>query len=313
MKKILEAIDNRLNPELFAKSYNKPHIAGWIKRNYESGHWSKDDYIKIIKWVEDKNPNLENFDFKSALQLANGHIDSIKRTDFNQDPKINFKNQLIKFENGKEWHEIKAPDCNGIINKLMYDCSDELKLVHDEKTQAWALIDDQENVLCIAINNDNFLKIIGRLGNDPENCHDEIHSLCVRKGFHLSPHSFSHEELVDAIKSKVLNVDSVNDIEGLIKKLKPQEVIDCGLLKYCHYCNLSNMFYVYLKCEQDCILKYIMASLLSHGLTKGALYHTVKNVINKRPDLMKEFTINSADSRPYVELMNRYQKEIIEL
>jgi hypothetical protein len=313
MKKILEAIDSRLDPELFAKSYNKPHIAGWIKRNYESGHWSKDDYAKIIKWVENKNPNLENYDFRSALQLANAYVSSIKKNNFDANSKINFKNLLIKFENGKEWHEFKSPDCNGIIHKLMYDCSDELKDVHDEKAEAWALIDDQENILCIAINKNDSLKIIGKLGNNPIDCHDEIYSLCVRKGIQLSPHSFSYNELVDAIKSKIINIENVSDIKGLIEKLKPQDIIDCNLVKYCHYCNLSNMFNIYLKSKQDCIIKYIMASLIAHGLTDGALYHTVKDLINKRPELASEFSIQSTDSRPFIELMDKYQKEIIQI
>ena len=85
MKKILESINDKLDSESFAKSYNKPHIAGWIKRNFESGNWSKDDYDKIVKWIDHKNPNLENYDFKSALSLADAYVKSIRGDNFSND------------------------------------------------------------------------------------------------------------------------------------------------------------------------------------------------------------------------------------
>ena len=313
MKKILESINDKLDSESFAKSYNKPHIAGWIKRNFESGNWSKDDYNKIVKWIDHKNPNLENYDFKSALSLADAYVKSVRGDNFSNNVDVTFKNLVMKFDSGKEWHKFGTADCNGVIHKLMYDCSDELHGVFEGKIEAFALIDDQENILCIAINEGDHLRIIGRLGNDPINCHDEINSLCVRKGMPLSHHAFSYEEMVDSLKSKLIDINNIKDIKGFIGKLKPQDIVDCNLIKYCHYCNLSNMLSIYLKCKQDCILKYIMASLVAHGLTKGTLYKTVKQMINNNPEFVKEFTVESGDSRPFVELMNKYQSEIIKL
>lgn len=313
MKKILESINERIDSDAFAKSHGKPHIAGWIKRNHDSGNWSRDDYDKIVKWVDDKNPNLENYDFKSALILAKNHVKSIQKNNFNNNAEVNFKNKMMDFKNGKEWHKINSSDCNGIINKLAYDCSNELRDVYDGKKEAWALIDDQENVLCIAISEEDSLRIIGRLGTDPTNCHDEINALCVRKGVPLIHHAFSYEEMIDAIKSKVINIDNVKDIKEFIGKLKPQDIVDCNLTKYCHFCNFSNMLSVYLKCKKDCIVKYIMAGLIAHGLTKGVLYNTVKQIINNNPEFSKEFIVDTTDSRPFTELMNKYQSEIIKL
>lgn len=314
MKKINETINSRLDSESFAKSCNKPHIAGWIKRNHELGHWSKNDFSKIIKWVDEKNPNLENYDFKSALHLADTYLNSIKKTNFDRNAEINFKSPIIHFENGKEWHKINKEDCNGVIHKILYDCSDDLREVHSGTQEGWILIDDQESILCIAINDNNNLKIIGRLGKDPTDCYNEINTLCVRKGLPLSPHAFSYEELIDAIKSKIIDINSINNVSEFIKKLKPQDIIYCNLTKYCHYCNYSDMLYIYLKTKQECILKYILAGLIVHGLTKGSLYETVKNLVNKNPNTAKEFMIKDAvDSRPFIDLMDKCQKEIIKL
>ncbi len=307
---LIDIISEQLDSELFSKSYNKPHIAGWIKRNHELGHYSKNDYIKIVKWVEDKNPNLENYDFRSALALADAYVKSLKKNNFSDSADIKFNNLIFKFDNGKEWHSFGSKDCNGIIHKLAYDCSSELRQVYSGSNEAYVLIDDQENVLCIAINDGKGLSIIGKLGNDPINCHNEIHYLCVRKGMPLNINSFSYDELVDAIKSKVINVD--DNVKDIMKRLKPQDVVDCKLLRYCHFCNLSNMLSIYLKCGQDCIVKYIMASLVYYGLTKSALYGTVKQIINDR-NLGKDFAIDSSDSRPYLDLIDKYQSEIIKL
>lgn len=309
-KKYIKLIESRLtDPESFAKSFGAEHIHPWIIDQYKKGFNSHKDYEQIVKWVIDNNPNIDDLDFNTALRNANNYFDSKKKSNFDPYMEVHSGNVLIDFDNGNKWINIDNNDIDGVVNRLQFDCYGDLKDVDN----CWALIDPQENFLCVAYCLSNKIGVIGKMGSYP-NFHDEIKSLCVRKGFDLVPEAFNNSSLVGAIKIKQLNIDGVRDKRSVMSRLSPNDIIDCNLLSYAHYCPIKTIYELYKMTSHDCLLVYAFCYLICNNNMDSKAYKILKNEVNNNENVRSIFNhIDGSDSRAYSKVMEESISEIINL
>ena len=312
--KIKNLIETRLDPEKFADSLNCQILKPWIIQQYNKGHQSKSDYKTIINWYNNNNPTIEKYTFHDALKTAQKYINSLKKNSgFDKNVNINSENHELEFDDGKYWNIIAPEDCNNIIHRLNYDCSQELKPVLDNETQGWALFDSQDNLLCIAINNNNKLLIIGQLGKIP-NRPTEINKLCIKKGFKPTPECYNNQQLPNALLKGLIDIRDIEDYRPLMKRLDIKSIIDCKLLNLAHYCSLSTILELYIKTRKQCLLQYIICACICQNLTKSEIYNKAKQYLNNHPDLISKINkIKGNDTRPYYDLLEKAQTEISEL
>jgi hypothetical protein len=309
---LLEKINAKLNDnaEEFASLFSMPRISPWIIQQFNKGYKSINDYKKIIKWVTNNNPNLNDFDFNSALKRAESFLANYSNNHYDPYMELYSNDIALKFDDGKKWLIINKEDCNAICHRLQYDCSDYLREVYNNNNMCWALQDPQDKTICIAIINDNSLKIIGQFGDKPSGCHEEIKRLCVLKGIELPIEAYNHNQLIKALANGEININNI-DIRETMKRLSPIDIINCNLLNYSHYCNIETIYKLYNKTKHDCLLKYAMAYLISYGLTKTKAYRTIKIAVSNNKNIANFISsINDHSTSKWHQIMDDSLQEI---
>lgn len=296
----------------FANSFGLPRISPWIVQQYNKGHQSYKDYEEIVQWVTNNNPNIDEYDFHSALVQAKSFCNNARKTGFDPYVDLQSKNKILELENGKYWLSIGPEDCNAICHRLKYDCSNELKGVIDSKYNCYALQDPQDNTLCIFLDCEP-CKIIGQFGNGVSGYHEEIKRLCIRKGLKPVPESYSNLELVRALASKELNIDDVYDISAIMKRLSANDIINCNLINYAHYSTIKSIYDLYNKTNHDCLLIYAICYLIIYGYTNSNAYNIVKGSVLSNQEVSKIINTGKTDNRYLIGLMDKSASEISKL
>lgn len=315
MPRYLDIIESRLNDDAtaFASVFGQPRISPWIIDQYGKGHTSPRDYEKIVDWITNENPNLSDYNFSTALARAKQFIENRRKGDFDPYAELSSNNIVMDFDTGHKWLDINKSDLSAVINRLQFDCHDELSGVYDGNGHCWALIDPQDNINCIMFKDDSKHGVIGSFGK-PATYPKEIKSLCVRKGFDLVPEAYDDDGLSAALKSKALNVNNVRDKRELFKRISADDIITCGLLDHAHYAPMKTVYDLYCKTSHPCLLKYAMAYMVAHGHTSGGAYDSIKALVNSDPDLAEELsTIDAKDNRAYIDMMDDAISEIVAL
>ena len=303
--KFLDIIEYKLNNDVekFASLYD-PRIKSWIIDNYSKGYKSSKDYDIINKWVLATNPNISNYNFISALDQSRNYIEKCRKNVFDNNAELDCENIVMDFDDGNKWILVNRNDLNNLINRLQFDCHDELNTVYQDDGDCWALIDAQNNVKCIMYQDEYGYSAIGCYGNKPDD-HKEIKSLCVRKGIDLIPEAFSNVGLINAIKSKQLNLSKIRDWRSLLDRLSAQDIVDCDLIKYCHHAKLNKIYDIYKICNQDCLLLYCLSYLICHSMIKTKAYDTIIKACNKNTNIKNIISkINTNDTMEYLKLMD---------
>jgi len=296
----------------FADSFGLPRISPWIVQQYNKGHQSFKDYENIVRWVTNSNPNIQDYDFYSALKQAQEYCSSMRQDGFDPYTELQSKNVVIDFDSGKKWLAIGPEDCNTICHRLRYDCSAELQAVVDGDCNCYALQDPQDNTICIFLDSEPY-RLIGQFGNPVTNCHQEIKGLCVRKGIDIVPEAYSDLELPKALATKELNIDDVPDLSTVMKRLSSIDIINCNLINYAHYSTLKSVYDLYNKTGHNCLLVYAICYLVANGHTKTQAYNTVKAAVSQNPEVASTIENDGSDNRFYIKLMDDAAAEISSL
>jgi hypothetical protein len=315
-RSLTEAIGNRLKAEEFANSIGDIKIKPWVVKNYQKGYVSPEDYKMIIQWIKEQNPNINSYGFEDALGRARNYLSSKKKNDANFDrhAEISGEDHEMDFEDGKFWNIIYPEDCNAIVNRIGFDCSEEIGKIKNGYANGWGLFDDQDNLLCVMMKPaDGCTKVFGYGGQQSVIYHKEIHDLCVRKGIPPIPEAYNDSELIEAIQTGLINIKDVHDLREMFKRLKPEDIVSCKLTKYIHYCPLAVAYEVFKLTNLTPILKYLFCLLVSHGFTNTNLYKLVRKDVMSNSSLHSEMSeIDSIDTRVYVDKMEEAIKEISE-
>jgi hypothetical protein len=302
----LDIIEAKINndAESFAKALGMPRIQAWVISQYNKGYKSTKDYEEIVKWVNGNHPNITNYDFSNALKAAKEYTKSLKKKKFDKEKEIEINNEALKFEDGKRW--VKIEDIDILVNKLQYDCYDELNSADD----CWALFDPQENLICVLYNGQK-CGVIGAFGNYP-NYPNEIKKLCIRKGIDLIHEAYDDQQLIEALKTGQIDIDSQIDKRAVIKRLTCDDIIDCNLLKYSHYAPIKVVFDLYCKTGHNCLLTYVLCFLIVYGYVRSEAYNKVMALV-KNNDEVKKLVSGLKDTASYVSLLDQSVSDITNL
>lgn len=303
--KYIKLIESRLEDDAqkFASVYDSK-IRSWIIDCYSKGYKSSRDYDDINKWIISTNHNINNYSFDSALSQAKSYLERNRKNKFNKNAELNCDNIIMDFDDGNKWININLEELNSLINRLQFDCHDELSDVYQGNGDCWALIDAQNNIRCIVYKDSHGYNAIGKGGCQPNN-HKEIKALCVRKGIDLIPAAFSDIGLINAIKSKQIDISQINDWRSFLDRLSAEDIVDCGLINYCHHDKINKIYDVYKISKHDCLLLYCLAYLICHNLTDTKAYTIIIKDCNSNKNISNIISkINSNDTREYLKLMD---------
>lgn len=312
-KDFITAIEARLSEDgnSFAQQFNKPAIAPWIQQQYDKGYHSFGDFKKIIAWIDATGPAISKYDFHSALKQATTFEQNAPVANFSSEEKIQSNDVEMDLDNGSKWSRVHPEDCNAICHLMHADLSELLEPVMHGKSEAWILLDKQENVNGLFVNTDGKSTCVGPLGKLPVGIHDEIKKLCVRKGLSPIPEAYSDNELAEAILNKEIDVTAIKDLRSFVSRLSNKEIIACGLVKYSYYLKLARIYQMWTDTGHDCLLQYAFCSMIVYGLTHNQLYKTIKDSVNASKLAHELAKLNSStDTRPFAEKMEEAVEEI---
>lgn len=313
-KDFILAIEARLaeDSHSFAAQFGKPAIAPWIQQQYDKGFHSFADFKKIVSWIDAEKPAISNYDFHTALKQASTFEQNLPAATFSGDQKIESNDIEMELENGSKWARVHAEDCNSICHMMHADLSELLEPVIHGQSQAWVLLDPQDNPRGLFVHTSaGTSTCVGPLGKLPVGIHDEIKKLCVRKGLSPIPEAYSDNELADAVLSGEIDVTAIKDLRSFISRLSNKEILACKLVKYSYYLPLARIFQMWSSTGHDCLLQYAFCAMIVYGMTHNSIYDQIKDAINASPLAPELAKLNSStDTRPFAEKMDEAVEQI---